>query len=212
MKIYQYYLIESIYRFIIAKFFLKPLAKTNIKPNQITFFALLISLISLISLALGNLFLAGFFHLVYSFLDYLDGSLARYKNLKSEFGKKFDTYVDIFTFNAVFLIYAFIYPQSFIPCILAFLLMNLYNIVCPFFIVPKIRAVIKEKGEYKRFGLKKILLEKNLLLGFDASMYGLLIAIGLMLGQFEIFCYFISFGFVLDLAYRLLELKRNLIS
>lgn len=77
------------------------LLATRITPNQVTFFRYLISLISICFIYINEFyspyFNLGIFIFIFSeILDYIDGSLARLKNLSSNFGTIIDTVSDHF--------------------------------------------------------------------------------------------------------------------
>ena len=70
------------------------LAKTKVTPNQMTWAALGIALLSLISFILGYNIIAGLLVQLSSIVDGIDGSLARLKGMTSEFGGFLDSVLD----------------------------------------------------------------------------------------------------------------------
>ncbi len=70
------------------------LAKTKITPNQMTWVAFGIALLSFVSFVLGNNIIAGLLVQLSSIFDGIDGSLARLKGMTSEFGGFLDSVLD----------------------------------------------------------------------------------------------------------------------
>ncbi|CUX78068.1 CDP-diacylglycerol--glycerol-3-phosphate 3-phosphatidyltransferase [Thermococcus chitonophagus] len=71
-----------------------PLAKAGITPNQLTVIGLLITLLSAYEFYLGNQILAGLILIFGSFVDALDGSLARLTGKVTKFGGFLDSTLD----------------------------------------------------------------------------------------------------------------------
>ncbi len=69
-------------------------AKTKVTPNQMTWAAFGIALLSFISFVLGYNIIAGFLVQLSSIVDGIDGSLARLKGMTSEFGGFLDSVLD----------------------------------------------------------------------------------------------------------------------
>lgn len=90
----------------IARVLVRPLVKTPITPNQITFFGLALALAGAGLLASGEReaanWGAGFFVLA-RFLDHFDGELARQKHMKSRFGYYLDYAAGAISYGALFL-------------------------------------------------------------------------------------------------------------
>ena len=82
---------------------LRPLAKktTEINPNTLTLFGLLLSLISAYFFARQELYLAGTFLLAGGFFDALDGLVARENNRMTKFGGFLDSVCDRFADAAI---------------------------------------------------------------------------------------------------------------
>ncbi len=70
------------------------LAKTRITPNQTTWAAFGIALLSFVSFVLGHNIIAGILVQLSSIVDGIDGSLARLKGMTSEFGGFLDSMLD----------------------------------------------------------------------------------------------------------------------
>ena len=70
------------------------LAKTKITPNQITWVAFGIALLSFVSFILGHNIIAGLLVQLSSIVDGIDGSLARLKGMTSTFGGFLDSVLD----------------------------------------------------------------------------------------------------------------------
>ncbi len=70
------------------------LAKTKVTPNQMTWAAFGIALLSFIIFVLGNNIIAGLLVQLSSIVDGIDGSLARRKGMTSEFGGFLDSLLD----------------------------------------------------------------------------------------------------------------------
>jgi CDP-L-myo-inositol myo-inositolphosphotransferase len=70
------------------------LAKTKVTPNQMTWAAFGIALMSFLSFILGQNIIAGLLVQLSSIVDGIDGSLARLKGMTSEFGGFLDSVLD----------------------------------------------------------------------------------------------------------------------
>ncbi len=70
------------------------LAKTKVTPNQMTWAAFGIALLSFVSFVLGSNIIAGLLVQLSSIVDGIDGSLARLKGMTSEFGGFLDSVLD----------------------------------------------------------------------------------------------------------------------
>jgi len=75
---------------IVAKFF----SRFPLTPNQYTLISVIFAFISLYFLIKQNLLLALIFFLIAGFLDFIDGAVARYKNIVTKIGAYLDTIVD----------------------------------------------------------------------------------------------------------------------
>lgn len=86
------HLVSLIYRPLTERI-TKLLLKTNITPNQITLFGIIISLICGIFFSFGNyknLIIAAILSQLTLVMDLLDGQVARYKNMQTMFGRWYD--------------------------------------------------------------------------------------------------------------------------
>jgi len=70
------------------------LAKTKVTPNQMTWVAFGIALLSFVSFVFGHNIIAGLLVQLSSIVDGIDGSLARLKGMTSEFGGFLDSVLD----------------------------------------------------------------------------------------------------------------------
>ncbi|MBA7483483.1 Bifunctional IPC transferase and DIPP synthase [subsurface metagenome] len=70
------------------------LAKTRVTPNQVSWAAFGIALMSFVSFILGQNIIAGLLAQLSSIVDGIDGSLARLKGMTSEFGGFLDSVLD----------------------------------------------------------------------------------------------------------------------
>ncbi|MFA4646641.1 archaetidylinositol phosphate synthase [Pyrococcus kukulkanii] len=78
-----------------------PMAKVGITPNQLTIVGLLITLLSAYEFYLGNQIIAGIILIFGSFVDALDGSLARLTGRVTRFGGFLDSTLDRLSDSAV---------------------------------------------------------------------------------------------------------------
>ena len=89
----------------IARFLVRPLGNTWVRPNHITVLTLLMALSAGVLFALNDVVLvhwaAGLF-VVSRFLDHFDGELARLQGSNSQFGYYFDYYVGGIGYAALF--------------------------------------------------------------------------------------------------------------
>ena len=201
----QYYWIERIYTEIII-LFLPFLKKTFITPNMVTALNLIITLPLLCYSAwFEKYYTAAILIQVYLFIDILDGNLARYKNLCSDFGKKLDKATDILFYTGFYIILGYRVGLS-IYTIAAFIFVfHLYGITATFYIVPKLRKLTV----VRRWGLKKILFEKGFLFGMDNGMQDVLMTIFLFTPYRQAPFYISMVLYIIDMCYRLIELGRN---
>lgn len=80
---------------IFSKKILKILVNTNITPNQVTFFGGIVGILGMIlSFFISNKILISLSLLFYLIADFLDGDLARHKELFSNKGALLDKYID----------------------------------------------------------------------------------------------------------------------
>ena len=90
---------------VIARFLVRPLVNTGLRPNHITAVTLIMALSAGILFALNDLVLnhwaAGLF-VASRFLDHFDGELARLQGSETKFGYYFDYFVGGFGYAALF--------------------------------------------------------------------------------------------------------------
>jgi len=96
----------------IGKFF----SRFPFTPNQYTSTSIVFALAVFYFLIKQNLILALIFFLVAGFLDFIDGAVARYKNISTKFGAYLDTIVDRYVEG--FLLFGMLFlplPKIFLP-------------------------------------------------------------------------------------------------
>ena len=102
---------------------LRPLVRSSISPNVISFVSLIVSLVAGIMYAGGLFFTGGMTLLLSGFLDTLDGTMARLKGQSTLFGalldSTFDRYADFIVFAGLLIYYR--YHWMFFAIILALL-------------------------------------------------------------------------------------------
>lgn len=80
---------------IVSKKLLRLILHTSINPNQVTFFGAIIALLGIVNyFVLQSNFVLTLSLIIYLICDFLDGDLARAKNIYSNFGSALDKYVD----------------------------------------------------------------------------------------------------------------------
>lgn len=103
----------------IAKFF----SQLPLTPNQYTALTIILAFIAFLFLIKARIIFALFLFIFASFLDFVDGAVARYKNLATKFGAYFDTIADRFVeffllFGILFLDLPEIFLENYIWIIL----------------------------------------------------------------------------------------------
>lgn len=200
----HYYLVEKIYTEIV--FLLLPfLGKTPITPNMVTCTNILICLTACSLVWKQHFITAAILVQIYSFLDALDGNLARYKNMQSALGKKLDWWGDRIFYNGFFALAAYISGTHFLWIVVYLIVFNGYGAIATYYIVPRIRRI----GGYKRFGVKKILLDKGILLGMEISIQDVIASVMLITSYRSMMLPVITILYCWDMCYRLYELYRN---
>lgn len=80
---------------IVSKKLLRLILNTSINPNQVTFFGAIIALLGIVNyFVLQSNFVLTLSLIIYLICDFLDGDLARAKNIYTNFGSALDKYVD----------------------------------------------------------------------------------------------------------------------
>ncbi|MBZ7948680.1 CDP-alcohol phosphatidyltransferase family protein [Campylobacter sp. RM9929] len=199
------YLIEYVYRILIVKKYLNLLAKLNIHPIMVTLINTLLFPCILYLIYLKYYILSAFLIQFYAIFDHTDGMLARYTGKQTYIGSRLDRFNDNIFFNAVFIMVALSADLSLYFALVAIVSMNLHNFFGLFYFPKK----MKQFAKFKRFGLKKWFLDRNFILGIDASLLLSLFSIFLILHEFQLLFYIISFCYIFDLVYRIIEIKLN---
>jgi len=88
------------------------LAKTPVTPNALTFFSFLMAAGAAALIVTGNLLAAGFVVLFGSFLDMLDGALARRTNRSTRFGAVFDSTLDRMSEGVMLIAILYLYADE----------------------------------------------------------------------------------------------------
>jgi CDP-diacylglycerol---glycerol-3-phosphate 3-phosphatidyltransferase len=83
--------------------------KLKIHPNTLTFIGVLINIAAAWSLALGRFVLAGFVMILANIFDFIDGKVARERNIETEFGGFWDSVMDRFSDISLFIGLIFLY-------------------------------------------------------------------------------------------------------
>jgi CDP-diacylglycerol--glycerol-3-phosphate 3-phosphatidyltransferase len=91
---------------------IRPLIRTGISPNTISFLSIALSLFAGFLYAVGHIFQAGLFLLVSGFMDTLDGTVARLTNQSSRFGALLDSTLDRYAEFFILSGILFFYRQS----------------------------------------------------------------------------------------------------
>lgn len=180
------------------------LVKTPVTPNMVTVFNLLI-IFPLVCFANVKkyYYLLALLVQVYMFLDVVDGNLARNKNMKSELGRKLDIFADTL-FYTVGLFFIGCGLEMPIWCVLGWIVVQqIYGFTATYYIVPRIRKL----EEFKHTKLKAFFIEKDILFGMDASLECLIISIFLLLPCRQLTVIICPILWLVDLVYRLYELK-----
>lgn len=195
---------EYFYTVFLTEPLLPFLSRTSITPNMITIFNVFFSIV-LYYLAYMNQFLllAIGVHL-YLFFDVLDGNLARYKNMQSEFGAKLDNLSDRFFYTLIF-VFIGIEQVHFLWILIVIILINLYGIIATYYIVPRLRKL----KEIKRYKVKAFFMERGLIIGMDLGTVVIIMSVCLLFKQIQWLFIILTVGYVLDILLRLTELWRS---
>lgn len=200
--------VEKIYRLFIARHLLVPLSKTKIVPNAITILNFCLVPFCVYFAFVKNIPLTLLFFSAYCFVDHVDGMLARYKNQLSRFGYA----LDIISDNACFYLTTAAIGWGIVSIwwlLFSSLSMLLYDVVSSKYIAPKVRK-IKLTREYKRSKLKDFFVRRYaVLIGMNFLSNQMLMLLLLPFGLFRVYYLLLSFLYLLDLLWRLKELKAN---
>ncbi len=99
------------------KFLTKILYDLGVTPNMLTFFGLLIGLLSAYLIATGDVYLGIALLLLSGFCDVLDGSLAKNHGMVTKFGEFLDSTLDRFVDGFVFIAVGYHYKLYFLSSI-----------------------------------------------------------------------------------------------
>jgi len=205
LKRREFYWAERIYTNLVVKL-LPFLDRTFLTPNMVTVSNIINAVIACFLIWGEHHKTAALLVQVYLFLDILDGNLARYKNLCTPWGKILDQISDRFFYNIFFVVLAIKLGMDWYWLLFYLLVHNVYGIVATFIIVPQIRRL----KEFKRWGIKKYLMERGIILGMDLSTQSVITTVLLFTPFKEWIIYSITLLYALDLLYRLIELGINL--
>lgn len=199
-----YYLIEGFYTKKMVDPLLPHISKTFITPNMVTALNSVIGIFAF-WLAYDNEYVVvAILMQVYLFLDILDGNLARYKDMKSDFGAKLDNINDRFFYTLIF-VFIGVNELSWRLILILVFSINLYAFITTFYIVPRLRKV----EDVKRRKIKKHFMDKGYILGMDLSMMDLLATLFLVIKEIRLLFIVLIIFWNLDLIMRLSELWWN---
>lgn len=195
---------ERFYTCELVEPILPVISKTFITPNMITIANIIFSFILFYKAYNESYIFCAIGIQIYLFLDVLDGNLARYKNMKSKLGAKLDYWCDTFFYNLIF-IFLGINHVSWILILSVILLVNLYGIIATYYIVPRLRKL----KIINRTGIKKYFMDRGYIIGMDLGTLDIIMSICLIFSAVKpMFC-IIILGYILDILFRLMELKKN---
>ncbi len=157
-----------LYRPVANIILLRFLKDTSLTPNMVSVISLIMALIAsylfflydYLYLVLGALFL----NMAYLF-DVLDGQLARYKNMASQFGRLFDAMLDVI--KVVFLFLAIsggVYMQTHNPLVLILGFVALSNAFLSFYMMVG-RKLFMQSDSFA------VRLKSNVYVGYEVSLY-----------------------------------------
>lgn len=202
----QLYWVEKIYTDLGFIFFMPWLKKTFVSANMVTLVNLVVTIPLMVYYIINKeyLFCVVIMQL-YVFLDILDGNLAREKKQSSNLGKYLDKTTDILYYTICFPLLAYSVDINTTNILLFIIMFHVYGIVTSFYIVPK----LKKMKDYKRWGLKKFLNKKGYILGMDNGTQEVIISIFILSNYKKIGFLISAVLYLVDLLYRIVELKRN---
>lgn len=205
LKRREFYWAERIYTNQVVKM-LPFFGRTFVTPNMVTVVNIINAVFACLLIWEEHYKVAALLVQAYLFLDILDGNLARYKNSCTSWGKILDQISDRFFYNIFFVVLAIKLGMDWYWLLFYLLVHNVYGIVATFIIVPQIRRL----KEFKRWGIKKYLMERGIILGMDLSTQSVITTVLLFTPFKEWIIYSITLLYALDLLYRLIELGINL--
>lgn len=157
-----------IYRPIANIILIRFLKDSSLTPNMVSVISLIMALIASYLFYLHDykhLIIGAFFlHMAY-FFDVMDGQLARYKNMSSQFGRLFDAALDVVKVAFLFLaISSGIYMQTHNPLVLILGFIALSNAFLTFYMMVGKRLFMQSDS----FAVK---LKGNVYVGYEISLY-----------------------------------------
>lgn len=198
------HIMEKIYTDYVIKHIIHIVARTPVTPNMITIFNMLLSFYTLY-LAYNKQFIAvAILIQIYTFLDNLDGILARYKNMKSKLGARLDVISDTIFYNSIFILTG-INIVSFYLLIALVFIFNFYGVIATYYIVPR----LKKLNLIKRDNIKQFFLDYGYIVGMNIDTAGIIMFIFLLIGEIKLMYIIIIGLFIVDMIYRIIELKYN---
>jgi len=155
-------LLETLFYRKISMNITKLLIKTNITPNQVTFLSLVFALIAAVFFFLSYygykyLVIGAIFTQIALLFDYVDGEIARYKNLTSKFGGWFDCIADRIKYiSMISALSISLYLKTANPIVLILgmfsilnlLMMNIVRLAARHYIKPKFYYAVSIKKTY----------------------------------------------------------------
>lgn len=196
---------ERFYTIKVVEPMLPFIAKTFITPNMVTIANIMLSFIVFYFAYKSNYIFCAIGIQIYLFFDILDGNLARYKNMKSKLGANLDIFCDNIFYNFIFIALG-IGKISWILILLPIILMNVYGIIATNYIVPR----LKKMKVIKRSGFKKYFMDRGYIIGMDLGTVDIIMTLFLLLGHvLKPMFVVIILGYILDIIFRIAELKRN---
>lgn len=180
------------------------ISKTFITPNMVTIANIILSIILFYCAYNSYYIFCAIGIQIYLFFDVLDGNLARYKNMKSKLGAKLDYWCDTFFYNLIF-VFLGINRISCILIICVLVLVNLYGLIATYYIVPRLRKL----KVINRARIKKYFMDRGYIIGMDLGTLDIIMSICLLFSAVNIMFLIIIFGYIFDIAFRLIELKKN---
>lgn len=204
LKRKDFYWVEKVYTDLVVKI-LPVVGKTPITPNMITITNILNAILIFGLIWVDQYFIAAILIQVYLFFDILDGNLARYKDLCTSMGKILDHICDRLYYNGLYIVLGIKIGIGW-RWIGAYLIIHIiYEIFATYYIVPG----IKKLKNFKRWGLKRYLIERGIILGMDLSAQSAITSILLFTPTKPLIIYLITALYLIDLVYRVLELAVN---
>lgn len=180
------------------------LAKTFVTPNMVT----LTNLIIVFPLICLSAYLKSYISIaillnVYIMLDFLDGGLARKKEMFSKYGAILDEVTDYLMYSVGYIVVAYSMETPWQFIVFSMVGQWLYAVITTIYIAPMIRKLDEfNKTKIKLFFENKL----HLILGMDVSMESLLITICIWFPCRKYIFLICGIFWTIDLIYRLLEL------